>query len=96
MVTIIWDIRVRPEACRDGRSLIEQIWTDMRTRFIGYLSHRLLEDQDAPGHYVVVSDWTSRDAADKARDEYAGSEPVRLLQPLLTAPRIRTVLLEAK
>jgi quinol monooxygenase YgiN len=67
MNTDIWDIRVRPEASKDGRSLLEQIWTGMRTRFAGYVSHRLLEDQDRPGHYVVVSDRTSREASDKSR-----------------------------
>jgi quinol monooxygenase YgiN len=76
--------------------LIERIWTDMRTRFIGYLSHRLLEDQDLPGHYVIVSDWTSREAADEAKDAYVGAEPVRLLEPLLVAPRVRSVLSEAR
>jgi len=91
MVTVIWDMRVRPEASKDGRSLIERIWTDMRTRFAGYVCHRLLEDQDRPGHYVVVSEWTSREAADKSKHEYAGAEPVRLLEPLLAEPRIRTV-----
>jgi quinol monooxygenase YgiN len=95
MVTVIWDIRVRPEASKDGLSLIERIWTDMRTRF-GYVSHRLLEDQDRRGHYVVVSDWASREAADRVRDEYAGEEPVRLLAPLLAETRVRTVLSEIR
>ncbi len=92
MVTVVWDIRVRPEASKDGLALIEQIWTDMRTRFAGYVSHRLLEDQDRPGRYLVVSDWASREAADRSRDEYAGAEPVRRLAPLLAEPRQRAVL----
>lgn len=96
MITVIWDIRVRPEASKDGQSLIERIWTDMRTRFAGYLSHRLLEDQDRPGHYIVVSDWVSREAADRSRNAYAGAEPVRLLEPLLVETRVRTVLSEIR
>ena len=93
MLTVIWDMQVKPDAAAAARGFIRQIWTDM-TRFDGYISHRILEDDDRSGHFVVVGEWTSRAVADRIRDEYAGAEPVKQLQPLLTAPRQRTVFVD--
>lgn len=91
MVTVVWDMRVRTEAEQTGRQLIRRIWTDMKG-FSGYVSHRLLQDEDDCGHFIVVSQWTDRDSADKTRELYADAEPVQLLRPLLAAPRQRFVL----
>ncbi len=94
MVTVIWDMRVRSDAAETGLAIIQRIWVDMRTLFRGYVGHRLFADVDQPGHFVVVSDWASRDDADRALREYAEAETVRQLQPLLTEARVRTVLSE--
>jgi quinol monooxygenase YgiN len=91
MVTVVWDMRVRTEAEQTGRQLIGRIWTDMKG-FSGYVSHRLLQDEDDGGHFIVVSQWTDRDSADKTRVLYANAEPVQLLTPILAAPRQRFVL----
>ena len=61
------------------------------TRFQGYVSHLILRDEDERGHLLVVSEWTSRDAADRSLDEYSGAEPVRLITPPLAKPRKRWV-----
>ncbi|MCF3946860.1 antibiotic biosynthesis monooxygenase [Acidiphilium sp. AL] len=94
MVTVIWDMRVTPEAADEGLAIIRKIWMDMRTMFAGYAGHRLFEDIDHCGHYVVVSDWVSREEADRVRDLYADAEPVRQLAPLLAEARMRIVLSE--
>ncbi len=61
------------------------------TGFEGYQSHFILKDEDAGGHLLVVSTWTSREHADKTLKEYSGAEPVRLITPMLAEPRNRWV-----
>lgn len=96
MVTVIWDMRVRSDAAEAGLAIIQGIWVDMRNLFQGYIGHRLFADADQSGHFVVVSDWASRDDADRSLQQYAGAETVRQLQPLLTEARVRTVLSEVQ
>src|SRR5262245_44050825 len=45
--------------------------------FPGYLRHALIEDLDDPGHLFVISEWESREAADKVLTDYAGSPNAR-------------------
>jgi quinol monooxygenase YgiN len=90
MVTIVWETRLKPCCEEEGLNLTRRIWADM-TGFEGYLSHFILVDEDASGHLLVVSTWASRDSADKILNEYAQAEPVRLITPLLAAPRNRWV-----
>ena len=92
MVTVIWDMQVMPDAHDEGLAILRRIWHDMRTKFRGYVGHRVFADADRRGHFVVVSDGASREHADRVRDEYATAEPVQQLQPLLARPRVRTVL----
>jgi quinol monooxygenase YgiN len=91
MVTVVWDMRVRTEAAQTGRELIRRIWTDMKG-FSGYVSHRLLQDKDNAGHFIVVSQWTDRESADKTLEVYADAEPVERLKQILAASRQRFVL----
>ena len=93
MVTIIWETWLNPGAETEGLHLTRQIWSDMKS-FDGYLSHHLLVDQDTAGHLFVVSQWRSRAEADRVKEQYAGSETVRMLMPLLARPRGRWVLSE--
>lgn len=90
MVTIVWETWLKPGCEEEGLNLTRRIWSDM-TAFEGYLSHFILEDEDACGHLLVVSTWASRDNADKTLKEYAQAEPVRLITPLLVRPRNRWV-----
>lgn len=90
MVTIMWDTPLKEEHQSEGLELIRRIWSDMK-QFAGYLGHETLIDHDLPGRVVIVSRWTSREAADQTVTAYAGSEPVRLLSPLLAGPRKRSV-----
>jgi quinol monooxygenase YgiN len=91
MVTIIWETWLNPGTEIEGLRLTRQIWSDMKG-FDGYLSHQLLVDQDTAGHLFVISQWRSRAEADRVKDQYAGSETVRALAPLLVRPRGRWVL----
>ena len=93
MVTIIWETWLNPGAEAEGLRLTRQIWSDMKG-FEGYLSHRILVDQDVPSHLFVVSEWRSRKEADRVKEQYASSETVRILTPMLARPRGRWVLSE--
>ena len=85
MVTIIWETWLNPGAETEGLHLTRQIWSDMKS-FEGYLSHQLFVDQDTAGHLFVISQWRSRAEADRVKEQYAGSETVRTLTPLLARP----------
>ena len=93
MVTIVWETWLNPGAETEGLRLTREIWSDMK-RFQGYMAHHLLVDQDTAGHLFVVSQWRSRAEADRVKEQYAGSETVRKLTPLLARPRGRWVLSE--
>ncbi len=90
MATVVWETWLKPGSEEEGLALTRRIWPDM-TGFQGYVSHFILRDEDEKGHLLVVSEWATREAADRTRDEYANAEPVRLLTPLLVKPRNRWV-----
>ncbi len=90
MVTVVRETWLKPGAEGEGLALTRRIWTDM-PRFQGYVSHVILQDEDAKGHLMVISEWTSRAAADRIRDAYAQAEPVLQIAPLLAKPRGRSV-----
>ncbi|WCK56312.1 antibiotic biosynthesis monooxygenase [Aneurinibacillus sp. Ricciae_BoGa-3] len=90
MVTVVWETWLQISKASEGLELTRRIWSDMKS-FKGYCSHSMLVDQDNPAHILVVSQWESREAADRIRDEYADSQNVKLLAPLLEKERNRWV-----
>jgi len=89
-VTVIWESRFGRERAAEGCEINQRIWADMRT-INGYLDHELLEDVDEPGHFVVVSHWISREAADRIRDHYASNPNAIRANALVIEPRRRFV-----
>jgi quinol monooxygenase YgiN len=88
-VHVIWKTWLKDGAEHEGVMLTPQIRSDMRS-YPGYQGHLLLQDQDQPGHLVVVSRWATRSHVDRIRDEY-GRSTVQRLQPLLARERARSV-----
>jgi quinol monooxygenase YgiN len=86
----IWESRFPPEHVGRGREVTDAIWQEM-PHFPGYVRHVLIEDLDDPGHLFVVSEWESREAADKVLDDYASSPNARLANELVAEPRRRTL-----
>jgi len=86
----IWDSHFPPEDADQGRASTEAIWRDM-TRFDGYLTHDLIEDLDDPGHLLVVSQWTTREAPDAALREYADHPNARHVDAIVSRPRTRFI-----
>lgn len=93
MVTAVWDTWLKAGTESEGLLLTRQIWSDMRG-FDGYVSHRILIDQDAPEHTIALGKWRSRADADSVREKYKDSETIRRLTPLLARPRERWVTYE--
>jgi heme-degrading monooxygenase HmoA len=97
MVIVVWETWLKAGAEAEGLRITRQIWSDMK-QVDGYVSHELLIDQDAANHLLLVSRWRTREAADRSRDEYAGSEAgsktVPLLKSLLARERNRWVFSE--
>lgn len=89
-ITVVWDTWLKSGEEADGLRLTRQVWSDMRS-FEGYLSHRILVDQDTPGHIIALAQWRSREDADRVRERYKDSETIRLLTPLLARLRERWV-----
>jgi quinol monooxygenase YgiN len=86
----IWESRFPREHLERGRAVTEAIWQEMPA-FAGYLRHAVVEDLDDPGHLFVISEWESREAADKVLADYAGNPNARLANELVSEPRRRTV-----
>ena len=55
-----------------------------------HVSHELIQDLDQPGHLIVVSRWTSREAADAAMS-YASHPNAQRANELVNETRRRTV-----
>ena len=88
-MVVVWETWLRTGDEAESLSLTRQIWSDMQ-HVDGYISHQLLVDQGTPAHLLLVSQWHSREAADRSREEYA-SEALRKLKPLLARERGRWV-----
>ena len=54
------------------------------------VEHQLIEDLDEPGHLLVVSRWSSREAADAALS-YRSHPNARRVNELVSEPRRRTL-----
>jgi quinol monooxygenase YgiN len=85
----IWDSRFPAETVEEGIAVTRAIWRDMRS-FEGYLAHELIQDLDEPGHLLVISRWSGREAADAAMS-YASHPNARRANALVEEPRRRTV-----
>ena len=85
----IWESRFPAETAHEGISVTKAIWRDMLS-FDGYVSHELIQDLDQPGHLIVVSRWTSREAADAAMS-YASHPNAKRANELVNEARRRTV-----
>ena len=81
---MVWETWLKVGSEAEGLRITRQIWSDMQ-QVNGYVSHQLLVDHDTANHLLLVSRWRSREAADRSRDEYAGSEAGSQTVPQLKA-----------
>lgn len=88
LVTVVWQAWLKEGKEVEGISFAQSHWSELR-QFDSYISHRLLIDEDAPAHILIISKWKSRQAVDEIRGCYANSEPTRRLTQLLARPMER-------
>jgi quinol monooxygenase YgiN len=88
-VCSVWESFFPVDAAAKGRELTEGIWRDMLD-CEGYISHQLIQDQDDPGHLLVVSVWASRKHADDTLRDYMDPKIARV-NSLVARPRTRFV-----
>lgn len=89
-ITVLWDARFRQQNAQAGQDVVKRIWDDM-TGFAGYIDHEAIVDVGDSGHVVVVSHWSSREAADRALTEYRNHPNAVEANSLALEPRRRTV-----
>jgi heme-degrading monooxygenase HmoA len=85
----IWESRFPAGSVEEGVAVTKAIWLDMLS-FDGYLEHELIEDLDERGHLLVVSRWSSREAADAALS-YRSHPNAQRVNELVSEPRRRTL-----
>lgn len=85
----IWESEFPSDHREEGVEVTRAIWRDM-PGFDGYLAHEIVEDLDQRGHLIVVSRWTSREAADAALS-YLSHPNAQRANTLAVGARKRTV-----
>ena len=94
-VTVLWESRFRPASAEGGMEVTRKIWQDMR-QFPGYVDHEIVRDLDDPGHVLVISHWTSREAAETVKNRYGAHPNVLLANQLVAEPRRRWIGMQVK
>ncbi|MEJ7632403.1 MAG: antibiotic biosynthesis monooxygenase [Rubrobacteraceae bacterium] len=89
-VSVIWESRFPPEHADEGLRVTKAIWEDMMD-FEGYLEHEIVQDLDNSGYLIVISHWSSREAADEVLVRYSENPNALKANELVSEPRRRTV-----
>ncbi len=88
-ITVILELRLKPEAVPAARGLMRQTLQDTRA-FDGNLSTDVLVDQDDEAHWIINELWESVEQDEAYREFRAGEGRVVELPPLLAAPPVKT------
>ncbi|OBJ55520.1 putative quinol monooxygenase [Mycobacterium asiaticum] len=88
-VTVILELRFKPEEVAAGRELMGRALQDTRA-FDGNLRTDVLIDEDDDAHWLIYELWESVDADEAYRRFRAGEGKLTQLPPLLAAPPIKT------
>jgi quinol monooxygenase YgiN len=89
-VTVLWESRFAPVSAEGGLEVTRKIWQDMR-QFPGYVDHEIVRDLDDPGHVLVISHWSSREAVETVKNRYGHHPNVVLANQLVAEPRRRWI-----
>jgi quinol monooxygenase YgiN len=88
-VTVILELRLKPEAVPAARDLMRRTLQDTRA-FDGNLGTDVLVDQDDEAHWIINELWESVEHDEAYRKFRAGEGRVAELPPLLAAPPVKT------
>lgn len=73
MIQVLWQFDVDGDKQAEFERYYgpEGTWVQLFRRAQGYLGTDLLRDSDGPLRYVTIDRWTTREAYDKFRDQFA-------------------------
>lgn len=87
-VTVILELRFKPDEVAAGRELMGQALQDTRA-FDGNVRTDVLVDEDDEAHWLVYEIWETVEHDEAYRAFRAGEGKLTQLPPLLAAPRSR-------
>jgi quinol monooxygenase YgiN len=88
-VTVLLELRVKPEAVAAARDVMGRALQDTRA-FDGNLRTYVLVDQDDEAHWVIYEVWDTVEHDEAYRAFRAGEGKITELPPLLAAPPVKT------
>jgi quinol monooxygenase YgiN len=88
-VTVILELRFKPDEVAAGRELMGRALQDTRA-FDGNLRTDVLVDEDDEAHWLIYELWESVEHDEAYRRFRAGEGKLMQLPPLLAAPSVKT------
>ena len=88
-ITVILELRLKPEAVPEARDLMRRTLQDTRA-FDGNLGTEVFVDQDDEAHWIINEVWESVEHDEAYRKFRAGEGRITELAPLLAAPPVKT------
>ncbi|MFZ0904122.1 MAG: antibiotic biosynthesis monooxygenase [Mycobacterium sp.] len=88
-VTVILELRFKPDEVAAGRELMGRALQDTRA-FDGNLRTDVLVDDDDEAHWLIYELWESVEHDEAYRRFRAGEGKLTQLPPLLAAPSVKT------
>jgi quinol monooxygenase YgiN len=88
-ITVILELRLKPEAVSEARDVMRQALKDTRA-FDGNLGTEVFVDQDDETHWILNEVWESIEHDEAYRKFRAGEGKITALPPLLAAPPVKT------
>ena len=88
-VTVILELRVKPEAVAATRDVMGRALRDTRA-FAGNLRTDVLVDSDDETHWLIYEIWDTVEHDEAYRRFRAGEGKITELPPLLAAPPVKT------
>lgn len=88
-ITVILELRVKPDAVAAARDVMGRALKDTRA-FDGNLGTEVFVDQDDEAHWIINEVWESVEHDEAYRRFRAGEGRLTELPPLLAAPPVKT------
>jgi quinol monooxygenase YgiN len=88
-VTVILELRFKPESVADGREVMSRALQDTRA-FDGNLRTDVLVDEDDEAHWLIYELWDTVDHDEAYRRFRAGEGKLTQLPPLLASAPVKT------
>jgi quinol monooxygenase YgiN len=88
-VTVILELRFKPESVADGRELMGRALQDTRA-FEGNLNTEVLVDEEDEAHWLIYELWETVENDEAYRSFRAGEGKLTQLPPLLAAAPVKT------